>query len=328
MSRKCPRTWEVEAARDDRLAGNAAEQLATHLHSCASCAREAAALRELGNRLRFSPAPSVDEVSLKRLQRAVLRKAALELSRAAPSAAARATLWAAAAGACALAVAGWLVVRFARAPASNHPLVEVTEVPGARWAEHAEPGADRIELASGTLNVHVVRHDGERAFVVGLPDGEIVDIGTRFSVTVEGQRTRHVHVDEGRIFLRLHDGVSIELEPGRSWDAAPAETSAGEAPAVFTPAPLAVAPVSMAPGLAMPAAKPRIRRQASLDGGAADAEDAAYLRVLKLWRAGRAAEARAAARDYLRDFPSGFRTPELRRLADAPAGTDQDPRLP
>lgn len=45
------------------------------------------------------------------------------------------------------------------------------------------------------------------------------------------------------------------------------------------------------------------------------AEDAAYLRVLALDRASDAAGRRAAAREYLRRYPTGFRRAEVERLA-------------
>jgi hypothetical protein len=44
-------------------------------------------------------------------------------------------------------------------------------------------------------------------------------------------------------------------------------------------------------------------------------EDGAYLRVLRLLRSGREDEARAAAKDYLRRFPTGFRREEMQQLA-------------
>jgi hypothetical protein len=49
-----------------------------------------------------------------------------------------------------------------------------------------------------------------------------------------------------------------------------------------------------------------------VDDGAA--EDAAYLRVLALWREGRIEEVRSAARHYLTNFPHGFRRIEVESL--------------
>jgi len=45
------------------------------------------------------------------------------------------------------------------------------------------------------------------------------------------------------------------------------------------------------------------------------AEDAAFLTILALQRAGRRDEARAAARSYLERYPRGFRRPEAEKIA-------------
>jgi outer membrane protein assembly factor BamD (BamD/ComL family) len=45
------------------------------------------------------------------------------------------------------------------------------------------------------------------------------------------------------------------------------------------------------------------------------AEDAAYLTILALQRAGRREEARAAARRYLAEYPKGYRRAEAERVA-------------
>jgi outer membrane protein assembly factor BamD (BamD/ComL family) len=45
------------------------------------------------------------------------------------------------------------------------------------------------------------------------------------------------------------------------------------------------------------------------------AEDAAYLRVIALQRAGSAVDMKEAAEDYLRRYPAGFRRSEVERLA-------------
>ena len=49
------------------------------------------------------------------------------------------------------------------------------------------------------------------------------------------------------------------------------------------------------------------------------AEDAAYLQVIALLRAGKQDEARAAARSYLERFPNGFRRDEMIRVASGGA---------
>jgi outer membrane protein assembly factor BamD (BamD/ComL family) len=48
--------------------------------------------------------------------------------------------------------------------------------------------------------------------------------------------------------------------------------------------------------------------------GDARSEDAAFLMIVALHRAGRRAEAVIAARDYLQSYPSGYRRAEVERI--------------
>ena len=57
----CPRSWEVEAARDGRLTGEARNSLELHLEQCETCAREQRIMHSLGERLRATT-PAVDIV--------------------------------------------------------------------------------------------------------------------------------------------------------------------------------------------------------------------------------------------------------------------------
>jgi len=214
----------------------------------------------------------------------------------------------------------------------SEPQVEVVPDPGARWATHTDHDVKRIDLESGTLHIRIEHHGGDRLVVVSLPDGEINDIGTTFSVTVAFQRTRRVGVDQGRISLRLRDGVAAQLTAGETWEptweptaepsagaegssAAPARMEAprAEAETPVTPPPTPrTNPPSLRPGAL------QTRPPASASPEATNEEDQAYLEVLRLLRAGDVASARTAARDYMREFPNGFRAPELRRLLAAP----------
>ena len=58
---------------------------------------------------------------------------------------------------------------------------------------------------------------------------------------------------------------------------------------------------------------PRARRPVRIHG-----EDAAYLRVIALQRAGDADAMHVAASDYLRAYPNGFRHKDVERLTSAP----------
>ncbi len=123
-------------------------------------------------------------------------------------------------------------------------------------------------------------------------------------------RTTHVEVEEGSVVLRLRGQPVVVLRAGHTWE--PPLT-----PVVATSTPPAVAlPPSASP--APPRSPVAAAEVPSADRDATDAlngEDAAYLRVLALQRAGEQTSMRAAARDYLRRYPSGFRRAEVERLS-------------
>ncbi len=62
----------------------------------------------------------------------------------------------------------------------------------------------------------------------------------------------------------------------------------------------------------------RLEAFSSSSPGDERAEDAAFLVILALQRAGRPAEAAAAARRYLATYPSGYRRAQAKAIADAP----------
>jgi ferric-dicitrate binding protein FerR (iron transport regulator) len=53
------------------------------------------------------------------------------------------------------------------------------------------------------LWIHVADGPDKRPLLVKLPDGELEDVGTTFSVLAENRRTARVSVEEGRVVLRL-----------------------------------------------------------------------------------------------------------------------------
>jgi hypothetical protein len=331
METRCPRSWEIEAARDGRLGAEAQALLALHVARCTSCALEAQALESLAGRLRTISEVPADDVSVRRLKWRVLH--AIDRDRSGASASARGR-WLALGGAACLGVFSVVgAVRFRGASGGSDPTLEVAAEPGARWGTRTEGDMKRIDLETGTLRIRIARHPGDRMVVVGLPDGEIDDIGTTFSVTVAGDRTRRVGVEQGRVVLRLRGRADEELATGESWSL-PASAEGDR--------------IAVAPSLEVPEVAPEIRREAPAPGpstkrsprpaataraapsvavDAGNGEDLAYLHVLKLLRAGDVASARAAAGDYMREFPAGFRAPELRRLLEewAPSATGAAP---
>src|SRR5690606_8538295 len=171
---------------------------------------------------------------------------------------------------------------------------------------------------------------------------------TTFSVSVAGGRTTNVEVEEGRGRLSLRGRAPASIGAGEIWQRA--ETQAPVAPHASRGAPTPPPPaVSVAPSPPPATATGAASRPPSLpdesDASAdfrsamaalnagqhqqaarelarfsvrhardARAQDAAYLRVIALERAGDKAAMRAAALDYLRRYPSGFRRAEVEML--------------
>jgi ferric-dicitrate binding protein FerR (iron transport regulator) len=213
-----------------------------------------------------------------------------------------------------------------------------------------------LRLDHGELWIHVSNDRDGRPLLVKLPDGELEDVGTTFSVVVQNHRTMRVNVEEGRVLLRLAGHAPITLDAGQSWSATnPTQMVAPSAPdptvSVEPEAPEPRAPASYKSVASTvqdsPSSQPRLeptpRDEASqqfrtavatLNAGHhgraaaefqrfvqrhpndARAEDAAYLRVLALHRSGDPSATRTAARAYLRAYPAGFRCAEVERLTD------------
>ncbi|HEY6880694.1 MAG TPA: hypothetical protein VI299_21875, partial [Polyangiales bacterium] len=162
--------------------------------------------------------------------------------------------------------------------------------------------------------------------VVRVPDGEIEDLGTVFSVTVEDGQTREIIVREGRVLFRRHGAPTLQLVAGTSWRdtgkppeiEVPPPPEPKLEPPLVPPAPAPVAKLKKARRASVPAVEPPAE-EAHGEGDAGSAEDAAYLHILALLREGRRDEARLAAFSYLSAFPNGFRAIEVARIAGAPA---------
>jgi hypothetical protein len=223
----------------------------------------------------------------------------------------------------------------------------------ARWVRERDGQTETIRLDDGRLSLKVHRGEGERV-IVRVPDGEIEDRGTTFSVEVAHGRTERVSVEEGAIELRRAGSPTVTLSAGESWqrDAAPVVSAVVAAPPSFESAPAA----SAAPSASVTSADkkpprtvhvaratsgPAVERAPSeltsgfraLSEGRSDeaatllgeaqrhaandagAEDAAYLRLVAVARGGDRDRARSLARAYLAKFPRGFRRAEVEALA-------------
>jgi TolA-binding protein len=340
----CPRLFEAESLRDGRLTGAEVTRFQAHLGVCPVCAREVRALEALGVALRAAThsgtQAGADELRVRRERTRLL--AAFDASLV-PPARHRGPAWRL--GLALLAVLtflaafvglGRLAPRELEVTSTRDP-VEVRPGEAARWSRSAELRRERIVLAQGTLSIRVDRAVSQRSVLVVLPDGELEDIGTTFSVTVDAGRTTRVRVDEGSVVLRLNGQAPRTVGAGDAWAANPepapaaASSSAASQPAL-TAAPARPSAARSAPLASAAAVDPSADFRDALSalhaGRAAEAagrfasflarhprdtraEDAAYLRFLALQRSGDANAARAAARDYVRRFPRGFRRTEV-----------------
>lgn len=354
MSTGCPRLFEVEALRDGRLEGAERTRFEQHLRNCRVCSAEARALEALGEALRAGTEPD-DELHARRERMRLL--AAFDRSLVEPershSPVRRGLFVTAAAVALAMALVLWIGARRELPVGTASAVVHASEA--ASWSRLADGPRELVRLDEGHLWIHVAEGPGKRPLLVKLPDGEIEDIGTTFSVTVEGQRTMAVKVEAGRVLLRLEGRPPVTLDAGQSWshtETAPVKSVPARTVSAFVtdsaeprkPPPPEPAPRSThgaalpAPSASEPppdaasldfkravatlnsgqhaAAASQLRRFIQAYPRDPRAEDAAYLSVLALQRAGSREAMKAAALEYLRRYPSGFRRAEVERLAE------------
>ncbi len=330
----CKRSGQAEAARDGRFDPGAAAAFQLHVVGCASCAREQAELQALGRALR-APESEATEATLRALRERVLASATATKNASKTEGLAGAPRrarsgWLVPAVAAAALLLGYGSARFAhRSWAGNGrgTLVVNAGVGGADWTQHRNGRLDAIELRDGTLNVAVQRHRGDPRVVVRVPEGEIEDIGTVFSVTVRAGKTTRVAVTSGRVIWKRRDATEMTLSAGMSWKAPEASVAPPTIPAMPPAAgltahaarPAANAKSSAAPAPAQPVAtrKPHalpIPVAATAEVTGESAEDAAYLQLLALLHEHRDDEARLLAARYLKSFPNGFRRKEVAAL--------------
>jgi hypothetical protein len=236
------------------------------------------------------------------------------------------------------------------APLARPPEPVTIQADGsARWSRHVEAGREKILLVSGSLSIRVDHAASQRRLLVALPDGELEDIGTTFFVSADAGRTTRVSVQEGSVVLRLHGQPPLAIGAGDSWSPppAPALTPPPPTPRPSTARPSTALPskpaaarrsVELTPSAtrapstpdAGPSADFRAAMSALDDGDPTRAaigfaaflsqyprdpraEDAAYLRILALQRAG-SPSTQQAAHDYLSRYPRGFRRAEVEGL--------------
>jgi hypothetical protein len=355
----CARLFEAEAMRDGRLGGAELASFGRHLTVCPVCLREVQALEALAEGLRAAPQDHGGEDQLRVQRQRTRLLAAFDRALFTPErrwSARRRLLWPAAAAAI---LTGLLV--FWRGRPAEQPVppsrVVVRADSTAVWSKRRNGGREEVALERGALWIQVEHARGRDRLVVMLPDGELEDIGTTFTVSAEHGHTTRVAVQEGSVVLRLRGQPPVAIGAGETWipqarppaavqpslapPMLPAQPPPGRrlsrparparpAPAEPRPrAPAPVASVSLDPAgdfrVAVAMLEAGDNREAAAaftrflrrHPGDGRAEDAAYLRVIALQRSGASADTKRAAREYLQRYPTGFRRTEVERLAGA-----------
>ena len=366
MTHACPRLFQAEAMRDGRLTGAELASFERHMTACPACLREVRALEGLAEAVRASAriVPDANELHVRRERTRLL--AAFDRALVAPeqprSRVRRRLLRPATAGVLvASALAFWHMRSGERPPHVEDVAIHADRT--AVWSRRTRDDREQVMLERGALFIHVDHAAGARGgLVIVLPDGELEDTGTTFTVSVQDGHTQRVTVRQGSVVLRLRGQPEVALGPGDTWlanmqsacpsaAAAAAPIPAHDAKPAFRggaqggghrsarlSAPVPAARQPQAPAPRSPAAD---ASEASLDFRAAmaafdrgdhrqaaaafagflaahphdsQAQDAAYLRVIALQRCGDDDGMQAAALEYLRRFPAGFRHAEVGAL--------------
>ncbi len=333
--------------RDGRITGAERATFERHVAGCPTCSREVRALDGLARTLRTNREDTaIDELFVRRERTRLLAafdRLLIEPER--PRSVRRRLLGPAAA----VALVAGLVVAWRGRPAVHSARVPSAVVHAdatAVWSKRTDGNREEVVLERGELWIHVIHSSGEGRLVVMLPDGELEDTGTTFSVSAEDGHTTRVAVQEGSVVLRRRGQPEVGLGPGDTWmpDARPATSAdvpaaaaavllpdAPSAPPLRSP-PQLRASAALASGLAPDPSIDFRAAMAALDvGHNADAaaafasflvdhprdpraEDAAYLRVIALQRGGDSGSVKQAAQEYLRRYPAGFRRAEMETL--------------
>lgn len=331
----CPRLWEVEAVRDERLRGADRAAWERHAAQCAECTAEARALAKLSSILQTTEAPAQDDLAVRRARQRLLAKADEAATKRRPVLIRRGIFTGAALAAVALlAIFGprWFA-RDAGAHMTAH--IDIAPKPGASWSQRSEDHTDVIDLRAGALAISVHDRPENQHVIVKLPDGELEDIGTVFDVNVENERTTEVLVKEGKVELRLRDMSPVVLSAGDVWRARPiapsldvssapssiaempgseadpkkADAAPGDAPTAAGSASATAAP-SSAPGSA--SASPSASASAAV--AAVDPATIQFRRAMAALRAGAYAEAAEAFRAFRANYPQDPRAEDAAYL--------------
>jgi hypothetical protein len=345
-SAPCPRLFEVEAARDGRLTGLELANFERHMTGCPACLREAKALEGLANALRAIPGDTRGDDMLRARRERTRLLASFDHALVASEPRSGALRPLLGSLTVALLVTCILVLWRVRPGAPAHAGAIVHANSATVWSERTDANRERIFLDRGALWIHVDHSAGQERLLVVLPDGELEDTGTTFTVCAQDGHTTRVAVQEGHVVLRVLGQVAVVIGAGETWTpgARPAASlSESAAPPVGT---VAAAPLDAVeqttPHFLLPPAASALSSKASVDFRTAmtafdigdnhqaaaafarflekhprdpRAEDASYLRVIALQRSGDRAGMKQAAFEYVRRYPEGFRQSEVEPLS-------------
>jgi TolA-binding protein len=325
----CPRLFEVEASRDGRLAGAELASFERHMRACPACWREAQALEALAVALHAGSAGKRDELHVRRERTRLLASFDGEL--VVPKGhSGHWLLWpvSVAALVVGLLLVFWRVRSVEPARASS-AVVRASST--AVWSEKRQAHLDQVRLERGSLWLHVDHSSRQdQRLLVALPDGELEDTGTTFSVSAEDGRTTRVEVQDGSVLLRLRGSTPVAIGAGGTWSPKPSPVAAASASAAsfaeprpqhrtFALSPSAsprARPVS-SPSLSSPAAQP--------PAVAADPADD-FRAAMATFNSGDNAAAAAAFLDFLAKHPRDPRAEDaayLRVIALRRSGDDR-----
>jgi len=211
----------------------------------------------------------------------------------------------------------------------SEPLAgSVLAASGALWSQARNGQLEKIRLDDGAIRVHVRSQANGERFLVMLPDGELEVRGTTFDVSVEHGATKHVHVDEGVVELRIRDHGAMLLSANETYDAAaPAIASVSGDPARVPGRPPArrvprtttgpeddeiayAAAIELLHQGRSDQAASAFHALALAEPGTPQAEDASFLEAVALAHAGRTDAAALAAEHHLASFPGSFHRKE------------------
>jgi len=340
--------------RDGRLTGPALASFARHLSGCGACSREAGFLDRLGASLRASAPAGEGELDDLGVARGRTRLLAA-FDGALVASGRRPARWLLAPAVAAAVVAGLFVLarERVRAPVPAQPRAVVHAQADSLWSRHVDDKGEHVVLERGALEIRVGPAAHRAPFKVVLPDGELEDIGTTFTVRVADGHTKKLAVQEGSVLLRVRGSAPVAVNAGETWTAE--QTRSSNAGGTTRPEPIEAAanaakpkreprrvdrdrPLPRRAHAALEADEPaqakefraavrRLQRGDDCEAAAAfaryvtsypgdtRAEDAAYLRVIALQRCGSDDDMKRAAREYLSRYPAAFRRAEVERLS-------------